>query len=214
MNRNGESGRALARMVSRLREAGIRDERVLNAMERIARSDFVEPGLRFNAYEDTPLPIGFQQTISQPYIVARMLEILGAGARPFGRTLEVGAGSGYQAAVLAHLADEVYAVERIRGLLDIARNNLRPLRLPNVRLKHADGSNGLEEAAPFDTIIVAAAAREISPALQAQLAIGGRLLAPLGSAEQHLLLLERTDSTILERRFDAVRFVPLLDGTE
>ncbi|HAG75823.1 MAG TPA: protein-L-isoaspartate(D-aspartate) O-methyltransferase, partial [Thauera sp.] len=144
-------------MVERLRSQGIRDERVLAAMQAIPRHAFVDEGLAFSAYDDTPLPIGYQQTISQPFVVARMIELLQAG-RSLGRVLEVGAGCGYQAAVLSRLATEVYAVERIRPLLDRARANLRPLRLPNVRLKLADGSLGLPEAAPFDTIIVAAAA--------------------------------------------------------
>lgn len=153
----GQAMRARVRMVERLRTQGIRDERVLAAMQSVPRHMFVEEGLGYSAYDDTPLPIGFQQTISQPFVVARMIELLRAG-RELGRTLEVGAGCGYQAAVLSQLATEVYAVERIRPLLDRARANLRPLRLPNVRLKLADGSLGLPEAAPFDSIIVAAAA--------------------------------------------------------
>ncbi|PKO55883.1 MAG: protein-L-isoaspartate O-methyltransferase, partial [Betaproteobacteria bacterium HGW-Betaproteobacteria-21] len=155
-------------MVDRLRAQGIRDEKVLAAMAQVPRHQFVEEGLAYSAYDDTALPIGFQQTISQPFVVARMIELLRAG-RELGRTLEIGAGCGYQAAVLSKVATEVYAVERIRPLLDRARNNLRPLRLPNVRLKHADGSIGLPEAAPFDTIIVAAAAVGVPQALKDQL---------------------------------------------
>lgn len=210
------SGMALARMVERLRKQGIADEAVLAAMGRVPRTHFVDAGLAFNAYDDTPLPIGFQQTISQPFVVARMLEILRAGRVSLGRTLEVGAGCGYQAAVMASLASDVFAVERIRGLIETAKENLRPLRLPNVRMKHADGMLGLPEAAPFDTIIVAAGAPQIPAALPEQLAPGGRLLAPVGDRQtQQLVLVERRDQTnYTERRFDAVRFVPLLAGTE
>lgn len=209
----GQATRARARMVDRLRGQGIRDERVLAAMQAVPRHQFVEEGLAYSAYDDTPLPIGFQQTISQPFVVARMIELLRAG-RELGRTLEVGAGCGYQAAVLAQLASEVYAVERIRPLLDRARANLRPLRLPNVRLKLADGSLGLAEAAPFDSIIVAAAAIGLPPALKEQLAPGGRLIVPVGSAEQRLLLVERQGNVFRESWYEAVRFVPLLAGTE
>lgn len=205
--------RALARMIERLRQQGIRDEKVLDAMARVPRQQFVDKGLAFSAYDDTPLPIGFQQTISQPYVVARMIEVLRAG-RELGRTLEVGAGCGYQAAVLSYLASEVYAVERIRPLLERAKDNLRPFRLANVRLKHADGTLGLPEAAPFDTIIVAAGAREVPAALKEQLAPGGRLLVPVGGADQHLLLIERQGDGFRETRHEAVRFVPLLSGLE
>lgn len=201
-------------MVERLRKQGIRDERVLAAMQAVPRHAFVEEALAFSAYDDTPLPIGFQQTISQPYIVARMLEQLGAG-RELGRTLEVGAGCGYQAAVLSQLATEVFAVERIRLLLERAKANLRPLRLPNVRLKLADGSLGLPEAAPFDSIIVAAAAAGLPAALKDQLAPGGRLIVPVGGgSEQRLLLIERQGNVFRESWHEAVRFVPLLAGTE
>jgi protein-L-isoaspartate(D-aspartate) O-methyltransferase len=209
----GQATRARVRMVDRLRTQGIRDERVLAAMQAVPRHAFVEEGLAYSAYDDTPLPIGFQQTISQPFVVARMIELLRAN-RELGRTLEVGAGCGYQAAVLSQLATEVYAVERIRLLLDKARSNLRPLRLPNVRLKLADGSLGLPEAAPFDTIIVAAAAIGLPPALKAQLAPGGRLIVPIGGTEQRLLMIERQGNTFRESWFEAVRFVPLLGGTE
>ena len=209
----GQAVRARARMVERLRAQGIRDERVLGAMQSVPRHMFVDEGLAYSAYDDTPLPIGFQQTISQPFIVARMIELLRAG-RELGRTLEVGAGCGYQAAVLSQLATEVYAVERIRPLLDRARANLRPLRLPNVRLKVADGNQGLPEVAPFDTIIVAAAAIGLPPALKTQLAPGGRLIVPVGGADQRLLLVERQGNVFRESWHEAVRFVPLLAGIE
>lgn len=207
------SQRTRLRMVDRLREKGIRDERVLAAMAAVPRHQFVEEALASRAYEDTALPLGFQQTISQPYVVARMIEVLRAG-RELGKTLEVGAGCGYQAAVLAQLATEVYAVERIAPLLTRARSNLRHLRLANVRLQHADGNLGLPQAAPFDTIILAAAAPRIPEALCAQLAIGGRMLLPLGSAVQHLLLIERGPKGYTETQLDAVRFVPLISGVE
>lgn len=205
--------RARARMVERLRAQGIRDEKVLAAMMQVPRHAFVEEGLAYSAYDDTALPIGYQQTISQPFVVAKMIETLRAG-RELGRTLEVGAGCGYQAAVLSLVAKEVYAVERIRPLLDVARENLRPLRLPNVRLKCADGTMGLPEAAPYDTIIVAAAAASVPVSLKEQLAPGGRLMLPVGGAEQRLVMIERQGNVFRESRLDAVRFVPLLTGTE
>ncbi|AKU13479.1 protein-L-isoaspartate(D-aspartate) O-methyltransferase [Azoarcus sp. CIB] len=205
--------RARARMVERLRAQGIRDEKVLAAMMQVPRHAFVEEGLAYSAYDDTALPIGYQQTISQPFVVAKMIETLRAG-RELGRTLEVGAGCGYQAAVLSFVAKEVYAVERIRPLLDVARENLRPLRLPNVRLKCADGTMGLPEAAPYDTIIVAAAAASVPVSLKEQLASGGRLMLPVGGADQRLVMIERQGNVFRESRLDAVRFVPLLTGTE
>ncbi len=207
------SQRTRARMIERLRADGIRDERVLAAMAAIPRHIFVEEALASRAYEDMALPIGLKQTISQPFIVARMIELLAAG-RELGKTLEIGAGCGYQAAVLAQLAKDVYAVERIAQLLDKARANLRHLRLPNVRLKHADGNLGLAEAAPFDTIILAAAAGRVPQAVLGQLAVGGRMILPLGGAEQSLCLIERNLRGYTETRLDAVRFVPLIAGVE
>lgn len=207
--------RARARMVERLRVEGIRDEGVLKAMAAIPRHQFVEEALAGRAYEDTALPLGFQQTISQPFVVARMIELLRAGGRALGKTLEVGAGCGYQAAVLSCLATDVYAIERIAPLLERAKRNLRPLRLPNVRLKHADGTLGLAQAAPFDTIIVAAGALNVPQELLNQLAPGGRLIIPVGSvAEQDLRLIERQATRFVEQQLEAVRFVPLLPGIE
>lgn len=207
------SQRTRARMVERLRNQGIRDERVLSAMAAVPRHIFVEEALAHRAYEDTALPLGFQQTISQPFIVARMLELLRFG-RELGKTLEIGAGCGYQAAVLSHLATDVYAVERIGQLLARARSNLRHLRLPNVRLKHSDGNLGLAEAAPFDTIIVAAAANSIPQALLEQLAPGGRMVLPLGAGEQTLVMVDRQGNTYKQSRLETVRFVPLVAGVE
>lgn len=207
------SQRTRARMIERLRADGIRDERVLAAMAAVPRHIFVEEALASRAYEDMALPIGLKQTISQPFIVARMIELLAAG-RELGKTLEIGAGCGYQAAVLAQLARDVYAVERIAQLLDRARANLRHLRLPNVRLKHADGNLGLADAAPFDTIILAAAAGRVPQALLGQLAVGGRMILPLGGSEQALCLIERGPRGYSETRLEPVRFVPLVAGVE
>lgn len=206
--------RKLLRLIERLREQGIADERVLKAIASVPRQKFVDQGLAFSAYDDTPLPIGYQQTISQPYVVARMLELLDEGRPGLGKALEVGAGCGYQAAVMSFLASEVYAVERIRPLLDKARDNLRFFRFVNVRLKYADGNMGLPEAAPFDSIVVAAAATEVPQALREQLADGGRLIIPVGVNSQRLLLIERRGDNFVESHHEAVRFVPLLSGTE
>jgi protein-L-isoaspartate(D-aspartate) O-methyltransferase len=211
------SQRTRARMVDRLREKGIRDERVLAAMAVVPRHVFVEEALASRAYEDTALPIGFSQTISQPFVVARMIEALleGPGAgRNLGRVLEVGTGCGYQAAVLAQLAKEVYSIERLRAMLERARTNLLGLKLSNLRLAHGDGNQGLEKAAPFDSIIVAAAASRIPEALLRQLALGGRMILPLkkpgaGRDAQRLKLIERGARGYLERELDTVRFVPL-----
>ena len=174
------SQRTRTRMVERLREKGIRSEAVLAAMAAVPRHIFVEEALASRAYEDTALPLGMGQTISQPYIVARMIELLLNGRPGIGKTLEIGAGCGYQAAVLAQLSKEVYAVERIGPLLEKAKANMRTLQQFNVRLKHADGMLGLPEAGPFDSIIDAAAGLNIPPALLSQLAPGGRLVLQLG----------------------------------
>ena len=207
------SQRTRTRMIERLREQGIRNERVLTAISAVPRHVFVEEALASRAYEDTALPLGFSQTISQPYIVARMIEVLLEG-RELGKTLEVGAGCGYQAAVLAQLTKEVYAVERIEPLLAKAKLNLRAIQQFRVRLKYADGQLGIPEAAPFDTIIIAAAASSVPNALLQQLALGGRMLLPLGAGEQNLLLVERKAEGFVETRLDSVRFVPLLSGLE
>ncbi len=208
------SQRTRTRMVERLREKGIRSEAVLAAMAAVPRHVFVEEALASRAYEDTALPLGMGQTISQPFIVARMIELLLNGRPGIGKTLEIGAGCGYQAAVLAQLSKEVYAVERIGPLLEKAKANMRTLQQFNVRLKHADGMLGLPEAGPFDSIIVAAAGLNIPPALLAQLAPGGRLVLPVGGSEQYLSLIERSPQGYTETRLDAVRFVPLLSGTQ
>ena len=208
------SQRTRARMVERLREQGISDTRVLDAMAAVPRHLFVEEALASRAYEDTALPIGFGQTISQPFVVARMIEVLVRDKKP-GKVLEVGTGCGYQAAVLAQLASEVYSVERIREMLERARSNLRELRLKNLRLAHGDGSAGLEKAAPFDSIILAAAAPVLPQALLQQLARGGRMILPLseGRADaQRLVLVERSRLGFTETAIGPVRFVPLQPG--
>jgi protein-L-isoaspartate(D-aspartate) O-methyltransferase len=207
------SQRTRDRMVARLREKGIRDEVVLAAMASVPRHIFVEEALASRAYEDTALPIGFEQTISQPFVVARMIEAV-RGQRPLASVLEIGTGCGYQAAVLAHLAKNVYSVERIADLLEKARSNLRPLRLSNLRLVHGDGALGQPEGAPYDAIIVAAAARGVPGALLQQLAPGGRMIVPVGSGDQALCLIERTATGFTEKWLDAVRFVPLRGGKQ
>lgn len=208
------SQRTRARMIERLREQGIRNEAVLAAVAAVPRHLFVEEALASRAYEDTALPLGLGQTISQPYVVARMIELLLNGRQGLGRTLEIGAGCGYQAAVLAQLTGEVYAIERLAPLLEKAKANMRKLQQFNVRLKYADGQFGLPEAAPFDSIIVAAATPKVPPALLEQLAMGGRLVLPLGAAEQYISFIERTPQAYVESRLDAVRFVPLLPGLQ
>jgi protein-L-isoaspartate(D-aspartate) O-methyltransferase len=208
------SQRTRARMVERLREQGITDARVLEAMAGVPRHLFVEEALASRAYEDTALPIGYGQTISQPFVVARMIECLVQDREP-GKVLEVGTGCGYQAAVLASLSAEVYSIERIRELLERARANLRDLRLKNLRLAHGDGAAGLEKAAPFDSIILAAAAPQLPQALLRQLAPGGRMILPLrgaGAEVQRLVLVERGARGYTETALDPVRFVPLLAG--
>jgi len=201
-------------MIERLREKGIRNEAVLNAMAAVPRHVFVEEALASRAYEDTALPLGMGQTISQPFVVARMIELLLNGRTTLGKTLEIGAGCGYQAAVLAQLTNEVYAIERLSPLLEKAKANMRTLQQFNVRLKHADGQFGLPEAGPFDSIIVAAAGTSVPTALLEQLAVGGRLVLPVGAAEQYLSFIERSPQGYVETRLDAVRFVPLLSGTQ
>lgn len=207
------SQRTRARMVERLRKEGIGDETVLAAISAVPRHLFVDEALATRAYEDTALPIGYSQTISQPYVVALMIQALRAG-RELGKVLEIGTGCGYQAAVLAQMASVVYSVERIAPLLAKARANLRALRLPNLRLKHGDGNLGLPEAAPFDSIILAAASARLPQVLLQQLAPGGRMILPFGSSEQVLRLVERTRSGYSETTLNAVRFVPMLMGVE
>lgn len=205
------SQRTRDRMVARLRNQGIKDEMVLGAMAAVPRHMFVEEALASRAYEDSALPIGFEQTISQPYVVARMLEAARCD-RLLDKVLEVGTGCGYQAAVMAKIAKQVYSIERIAPLLEKARANLRPLRVGNLRLSHGDGYQGLPDVAPFDAIVVAAAATHMPRALLEQLAVGGRLVIPIGTTEQRLMMVERTESGFKEMNLDAVRFVPMRLG--
>lgn len=206
------SQRTRDRMVQRLREQGVKDEVVLGAMNAIPRHIFVDEALSIRAYEDVSLPIGYGQTISQPYIVARMTEILRSG-NPLGKVLEIGTGCGYQTAVLSRVAQEVYSVERISPLLMKARANLRELRTRNVKVKHADGHYGLPDIAPFDGIIVTAGATHIPNELLQQLAVGGRMVIPVGTQEQILVLVERLPEEFRQTKLEAVKFVPLLGGT-
>ena len=208
--------RSARSMVERLAQSGIKDRVVLQAMQQIPRHLFLESGLWGQAYADIALPIGSHQTISKPSTVAKMLEALrsGPGTQPMNRILEIGTGCGYQAAILAKLAQEVYSIERIRALHELARRNLRPMRIANLRLQYGDGMKGLPQAAPFEGIILAAAGLQVPDALLDQLAIGGRLIAPVGDEKQKLQLIKRVaererESVIL----DDCYFVPLQQGT-
>jgi protein-L-isoaspartate(D-aspartate) O-methyltransferase len=210
------SERVRERMVERLRANGITDQRVVHAMSVVPRHMFVDPGLATQAYEDAALPIGHHQTISKPSVVARMIELAAAG-RTLTNVLEIGTGCGYQAAVLSQVARDVYSIERIKPLYERAKTNLRPLRIPNIRLHYGDGRIGLPSAAPFDAIVIAAAGLDVPQALLEQLAIGGRLVAPVGTQDgqmqQVLTLVERTGpSQWRESRLDRVFFVPLKSG--
>jgi protein-L-isoaspartate(D-aspartate) O-methyltransferase len=195
--------------------AGVKHAKTLDAIATVPRHAFMDAGLHPQAYEDSALPIGHQQTISKPSVVARMIELLHKSKQPLSKVLEIGTGCGYQAAVLSLLADEVYSIERIRPLHDLARDNLRPFRIKNLRLIYGDGILGLPQAAPFDSIILAAAGLGIPDALLEQLAIGGRLVAPVArnEKEQQLLLIERVSSHRYQRTaLDEVFFVPLQSG--
>ncbi len=208
------SQRTRLRMVERLRRQGIRDEVVLAAMGEVPRHIFVDEALASRAYEDISLPLGFGQTISSPYTVARMTE-LARGGNALGKVLEIGTGCGYQTAMLARLAKEVYSIERLAPLLARARQHLRDLRVTNARLRHADGLLGLPETAPFDAILMAAAATHVPAALLEQLNVGGRMILPMAiNREQRLCVIERTAQGYTERKMDQVKFVPLLPGVE
>jgi protein-L-isoaspartate(D-aspartate) O-methyltransferase len=205
------SARTRGRMIERLREQGIRDEMVLAAMGMVPRHLFVDQALESRAYEDTALPIGFGQTISSPYVVARMGELARNG-RELGRVLEVGMGCGYQAAVLARIAREVVSVERIASLVGKTRARLRELRINNVKPKHGDGMAGVRDLAPFDAIVIAAAFAEVPEVLKQQLAEGGRLVMPRGGQAQALCVVERNGDQFVEHLLEEVKFVPLLPG--
>jgi protein-L-isoaspartate(D-aspartate) O-methyltransferase len=194
-------------------ERGIRDERVLDAMRTVARHEFVPESFRQDAYEDHPLPIGEGQTISQPYIVAAMLEYLALQATD--RVLEIGAGSGYVTALLSLLSSEVYSVERHAALAALAESTLHRLEYRNVKIRVGDGREGWEEYAPFDAILVSAATLEMPPALFAQLREGGRMMAPIGPpSSQELELIRKVSGQPEFRILEGCRFVPLVEGTE
>mgnify|MGYP000956350557 CR=1 FL=1 len=206
------SRRTRMRLVQRLREGGIESDRVLEVIGQVPRHIFLDEALSHRAYEDTSLPIGHGQTLSQPYIVARMTELLLAHAPQ--RVLELGTGSGYQTAVLSQLFPEIYSVERIRPLQDRARDRLRQLNVRNVLLKHADGGMGWPERGPFDGIIVTAAPVEVPRELLDQLADGGVLIAPAGEENQVLVEIIRRGDRFERRELEPVRFVPLLGGVD
>ena len=199
-------------MVARVARQGVKDGVVLAAMEAVPRHLFIEPALSAQAYVDASLPIGHQQTISQPYIVARMIEAMRAGGQ-LNRVLEIGTGCGYQAAVLSFVAREVYSIERIKPLHELAKTNLRPLRISNLRLQYGDGMLGLPQVAPFDGIILAAAGLEVPQALLEQLAIGAHLVAPVGAQDQRLERITRIGkSEWTSETLEACHFVPLRPG--
>lgn len=204
------SRRTRMRLVQRLRESGIESDKVLEIIGEVPRHIFLDEALAHRAYEDTSLPIGYGQTLSQPYIVARMTELL-HHHRP-ARVLELGTGSGYQTAVLSRLFGEVYSVERIKPLQDRARDRLRQLGVRNVLLKHADGGMGWPEKGPFDGIIVTAAPGDVPKELLAQLADNGVLIAPVGEEKQVLVEVVRRGENFERRELEPVNFVPLLGG--
>ncbi len=202
-------------LAAKVHAAGVKHGKTLEAIATVPRHAFMDAGLHAQAYEDSALPIGHQQTISKPSVVARMIEILHKPKHQLGKVLEIGTGCGYQAAVLSLLAQEVYSIERIRPLHDMAREKLRPFRIKNLRLIYGDGILGLPQAAPFDAIILAAAGLGIPVALLDQLAIGGRLVAPVAKneKEQQLVMVERMSSHRYQRTvLDEVFFVPLQSG--
>ncbi len=207
------SARTRDRLVQRLREQGISNLGVLERIRNVPRHIFVDEALSSRAYEDTALPIGFGQTISQPYIVARMTEALIESA-PLSNVLEVGTGCGYQTAVLAPLVEKLYTIERIEPLIERARQRIKELELRNVRFRHGDGSAGWKAHAPYDGILVAAAPLTVPELLLQQLSIGGRLVVPIGAeGEQELVRFTRKEQRIERQSLGQVAFVPLLGGT-
>ena len=208
------SARTRERLVDRLRTQGIADERVIERIRNVPRHLFVDEALASRAYEDTALPIGCGQTISQPYVVARMCEALCAGGQP-GKVLEIGTGCGYQTAVVAGLVRWVYSVERVAPLLQKARARLSDLRVHNVQLRHGDGWLGWRSNAPYDGILVSAAPAHVPQALIEQLADGGRLVIPVGAAgAQDLLCIRRNGTELVRERLELVSFVPLVEGID
>ncbi|NCF18588.1 MAG: protein-L-isoaspartate(D-aspartate) O-methyltransferase [Haliea sp.] len=206
------SQRTRERLIQRLMDQGVSNMAVLDVIRTTPRHLFLDEAMAHRAYEDVALPIGFQQTLSQPYVVARMTELLLA-AGPRCRVLEIGTGSGYQTAVLAQLVEEVYSVERIRPLQQKARQRMRKLKLRNVHMNHADGGMGWEERGPFDGILATAAPERIPEELLRQLAPQGRLVIPVGGDSQHLQVVTRTAEGYETEIVEAVNFVPLRPGT-
>jgi len=208
------SERLRTAMVERLHAQGITNERVLSAMQLVPRHVFVDEALASRAYDDAALPIGHGQTISQPWVVARMIAAVCETEVPT-RVLEVGTGCGYQAAVMSYVFPQVYSIERIRSLYDMAREHLRLLQLTKIRLSYGDGMAGLSSAAPFDAIVVAAAGLKIPQALMLQLKVGGMLIAPEGASAQKLIRIQRTSESGWSRQeLEEVRFVPLKSGLQ
>jgi protein-L-isoaspartate(D-aspartate) O-methyltransferase len=206
------SQRTRLRLVEKLRAQGIKDEVVLAVMGQIPRHLFIDEALASRAYDDIALPVGFGQTISSPHTVARMTELARAGGK-LNKVLEIGTGCGYQATVLARIAKEVYSIERVAALLATARKHLREVRVTNVRLRHGDGLAGMPEVAPFDAILMTAAATHVPGDLIDQLVVGGRIVLPIArNGEQRLYVIERSAHGYVERKMDTVRFVPLLPG--
>ena len=205
------SQRTRERLIQRLMDQGIMQVEVLEAMRSVPRHLFVDEALAHRSYEDTALPIGYGQTLSQPYVVARMSELALAQGRPK-KVLELGSGSGYQTAILASLVDEICAIERIKPLLERARKQLRALRVRNVRLRHGDGLEGWASEAPFDLILGAAAPEHLPIQLLEQLAPGGRLILPVGGERQQLIMVTATPEGYVEEVIEAVNFVPMVRG--
>ncbi|HJS21408.1 MAG TPA: protein-L-isoaspartate(D-aspartate) O-methyltransferase [Steroidobacteraceae bacterium] len=206
------SARTRERLVQRLKDNGIRNATVLDRIRSVPRHLFVDEAIASRAYEDVALPIGFGQTISQPWIVARMTEALLEGG-PLNEVLEIGTGCGYQTAVLAPLVGKIYTIERIAPLLERARQRLKELEIKNVRFRHGDGGQGWLAHAPFDGILVAAAPHAIPDVLLEQLAPGGRMVVPIGAeGEQELIRITRDDNRVKRERLGAVAFVPLVQG--
>ncbi|WP_390594983.1 protein-L-isoaspartate(D-aspartate) O-methyltransferase [Simiduia litorea] len=209
------SQRTRERLIQRLMEQGVTNEQVLDIIRNTPRHIFLDEALSHRAYEDSSLPIGFGQTLSQPYIVARMTELLVGASGKLDKVLEIGTGSGYQTVVLAQLVKQLYSVERIKPLQDKARDRLKTLGLRNVFLKHADGGFGWPEKGPYDAILSAAAPRVVPESLKQQLAPGGVLVIPVGGDQQELQLIMRDgdSDTFVTRSIEPVKFVPLLSGT-
>ena len=205
------SQRTRERLIQRLMDQGISQFEVLEAIRSVPRHLFVDEALAHRSYEDTALPIGYGQTLSQPYMVARMSQLALARGRPK-KVLELGSGSGYQTAILASLVDEICAIERIKPLVDRAKKQLRALRIRNVRMRHGDGLEGWPGEAPFDLILGAAAPEQVPTVLLEQLAPGGRLILPVGGRRQQLMMVTATPEGFVEEIIEEVNFVPMVQG--